>query len=150
MVYFSTKFPGDPDQELSIESKNTISERRKFGRIQPQHDTVVFNGDFFGQLVDISPAGLAFAYSKGQNQINDIFFEIDIMCCNKKLHITKILCKSIMDTIYSTSISESIEGARRRSVEFNSLSSGQAEQLKQYLKNIVPHGGSFTGGGIPV
>lgn len=60
--------------------------QRKHQRIGPPINTVIFTGDTFGQIIDISPAGLALKFIDldtplKKNDIVDIFFG-DLMLDN--------------------------------------------------------------------
>lgn len=135
MMTFFENFLNQSEQDIAMESHN-ISERRKYKRLEPYYDTIVYNGEIFGQLLDISQGGLSFVYSKNQNRINDMFFEVDILCCNKKLHITKILCKSVMDLIHPKNSDFNNGETRRRCVQFSAISPFQIAQLEHYFQRV--------------
>lgn len=108
-------------------------ERRKHSRQTPQYETIVFNGEVFGQLLDISKNGMSFAYTSEQVKFRDMILELDIMCSHPKLYIPKLLCKSVIDICLQEG-SDSVPGAvHRRSVEFRSISAEQRDLIDRFL-----------------
>ena len=110
-------------------------ERRKYKRVQPQYKTIIYNEEIFGQMRDIGQGGLSFLYSPELKRINDIFFELDVMCCNKKMHINRILCTSVMDIADPGSTVSSTTKARIRCVKFDALTPTQKAQLEYYIQS---------------
>jgi hypothetical protein len=103
--------------------------------VQPQYKTIIYNEEIFGQLRDISKGGLSFLYSPELKRINDIFFELDVMCCNKKMHINRILCTSVMDIADPCSTVSSTTKARIRCLKFDALTPTQKAQLEYYIQS---------------
>ncbi len=109
--------------------------RRQHERVLSPFFTFVYNGDVFGQLIDISRGGLAFAYSREQAKVRDLFLELDIMCGTRKLHIPKLFCKTIFDFALDEEENDG-KDIRRRCVQFGPLLPDQSLLLEEFL-NIV-------------
>jgi hypothetical protein len=117
-----------------METKATVFNKRKHDRISTQYETLVYNDNFFGQLVDVSESGLAFAYSKDQSKVKDIFIDLNIFCNNKNIHIKNLRCRAVSDI---TAINYSLSGGQtmqRQGVQFNEISEEQNRQLQEILK----------------
>lgn len=108
-------------------------ERRKFKRLTPKYETIVFNGEVFGQLIDISKNGLAFVYTSDHVKVRDFFLELDIICSHPKVHISKLLCKSVIDKGLQETSDSKAGMARRRSVQFDSVSDEQRFMIDQFI-----------------
>ena len=134
MKNFFKQFPSAQEIITPVKSTNS-TERRKYKRVQPQYNTIIYNEEIFGQLRDIGQGGLSFLYFPQLKRINDIFFELDVLCCNKKLHINRILCTSVMDIADPVSTVSSTTKARRRCIKFDALTPTQKAQLEYYIQS---------------
>ncbi len=124
---------------------NVDNNRRNSKRCTIKHTTVVYNDDFFGQLIDISKGGLAFAYPKNQTKLKDMFFCLNLYCKNKDIHIKNLQCKIISETPFPQHFAESEEQIQRQGIEFGKLSEDQQNLLNLFIqhtenvnKNITP------------
>ncbi len=110
----------------------TTGEHRKHDRIATQYETLVYNDNLFGQLVDVSEGGLAFAYSKDQTLAEDLFLELNILCNNKRIHIKNLKCKAVSG--FATTSSSAGHLMQRQGVQFAGLSKEQNDKIKEILK----------------
>jgi len=117
-----------------MNKENSAPNRRKSKRRQAKHETLVYNDDFFGQLVDISKGGLAFAYLKNQSRPRDMFFDLNIYCNNHDIHIKDLRCRIVSESSLPQHIVESDGQIQRQSIQFGKLSEQQQSQLMQFIE----------------
>jgi len=118
---------------------NLDQNRRENKRCSTKHETLVYNEDFFGQLVDISEGGLAFAYPKNQARPKDMFFNLNVFCNNNDLHIKNLRCKIVSEINLPQHLVEADETIRRQGIEFGKLS----EEQRLLLTQLINHSDSY-------
>ncbi len=114
--------------------------RRAHERIFPPYNTLVYNGEIFGQLIDIGRGGLSFAYSKNETNVRDQFLELDIMCGTRKLHIPSVFCKTTNDYPIHQKEIDKKHNIRRRCLQFGSMSPDQQQLLQEFMESTRPLG----------
>ncbi len=116
-----------------MKNQETASNKRRYDRISTQYETLVYNDEFFGQLVDLSEGGLAFAYSKDQAKVKDVFLDLNILCNNKKIHIKNLRCRAVSDISAQNHAPNGTFSMQRQGVQFDELSIEQVKQLQEIL-----------------
>lgn len=109
------------------------SDRRKNQRVIPKYETVVYNGEIFGSVVDISKGGLAFSYDTSCTRVRDKFFELNLLGGQNIIFISNLFCRTVDDVPIENKILQELS-LRRRCVRFSALTPHQIEQVGIFVK----------------
>jgi PilZ domain len=120
-------------------NSNKIIERRSHERYQVQQGVYALlkNGSSkLGQIMNISPGGLAFKYINHDEQIGEPV-EVDIFISGNGYFLKGIPCKKISDIHVDNFVPFSTFEMRQLGVQFGAMSHGQVTQLDAFIKKYT-------------
>ena len=120
-------------------NSNKIIERRSQERYQVQRGiyALLKNGSSkLGQIINISPGGLAFMYINNEKQISEPV-EVDIFISGNGYFLKGIPCKKISDIHIDNFVPFSTFEMRQLGIQFGEMSHGQALQLDTFIKKYA-------------
>ena len=114
-------------------------ERRKYRRFTIKDGAIAVLKPFpimMGEVVDIGMGGVALYYT-GDEKKPDTYSEISLMC-KDGVRVDEVLCKMVSDIEMDQMFSENPDlKVRRRSFQFQNLTSQQKTQLKEFIMNCA-------------
>jgi len=119
-----------PDMQMQEERR----QQKRFKAEEGAFAALVDQESRLGQIKDISLRGLSFRYIDGHEKLENTS-ELKIILGNRGLYLDKVPFKVIFDFQIENEFSFSTVSMRQIGVEFGKLSTGQQDQLNQFIEH---------------